>query len=81
MWGIDMIGEIKSTTSNEYHFILVSIDYFTKWVEAASFASITKNVVAQFMKHNLICQYDIPERIITDNGANLNNDMITELCT
>ena len=35
--------------------ILTTIDYFTKWVEAASFASVTKNVVAQFIKHNLIC--------------------------
>ena len=81
MWGIDMIGEIKPTASNGHRFILVAIDYFTKWVEAASFASVTKNVVARFIKHNLICLYGIPERIITDNGTNLNNAMITELCT
>ena len=76
-----MIGEIKPTASNGHHFILVAIDYFTKWVEAASFASVTKNVVARFIKHNLICRYGTPERIITDNGSNLNNKMITELCT
>ena len=76
-----MIREIKPTASNGHHFILVAIDYFTKWVEAASFASVTKNVVAQFIKNNLIYRYGIPERIITDNGTNLNNAMITELCT
>src|SRR4051812_48325817 len=81
MWGIDMIGEIKPTASNGHRFILVAIDYFIKWVEAASFASVTKNVVARFIKYNLICRYGIPERIITDNGTNLNNRMITELCT
>ena len=75
-----MIGEIKSTTSNGHHFIVVAIDYFTKWVEAASFASVTKNVVARFIKQNLICRYGIPERILTDNGMNLNNTMITALC-
>ena len=80
MWGIDMIGEIRPTTSNGHHFILVAVDYFTKWVEAASFASVTKNIVAQFIRHNLICRYGIPKRIITDNGTNLNNTMITELC-
>ena len=52
----------------------------TKWLEAASFASVTKNVVAQFIKQNLICRYGIPERIITENGTNLNNTMITVLC-
>ena len=75
-----MIGDIKPTASNWNRFILVSIDYFSKWVEAASFASITKNVVARFIKHNLICRYDIPERIIIENGTNLNNTMITEVC-
>ena len=76
-----MIGEIKPTASNGHRFILIAIDYFTKLVEATSFASVTKNVVARFIKHNLICLYGISERIITDNGTNLNNTMIMELCT
>ena len=79
-WGIDMIGEIRPTASNGHRFILVTIDYFTKWVEAASFATVTKNVVVWFIRHNLICRYGVLERIITDNGTNLNNTMITELC-
>ena len=74
-----MIGEIKPTASNGHHFILVAIDYFTKWVEETSFASVTKIVVARFIKQNLIFRYGIPERIITDNGTNLNNTMITAL--
>ncbi|XP_058775661.1 uncharacterized protein LOC131649933 [Vicia villosa] len=42
MWGIDMIGEIKPTASNGHRFILVAIDYFTKWVEAVSYANVSK---------------------------------------
>ena len=45
MSGIDMIGKIEPTASNGHRFILVAIDYFTKWVEAASYASITKQVL------------------------------------
>ena len=75
-----MIGEIKPTASNGNRFILVAIYYFTKWVEAASFASVTKNVMARFIKHNFICKYGIHERIIMNNGTNLNNTVITELC-
>ena len=41
---------------------------------------VTKNVVVWFIKYNLICRYGVPERIITDNGINLSNMMITELC-
>ncbi|XP_058722923.1 uncharacterized protein LOC131594738 [Vicia villosa] len=80
MWGIDMIGEIKPTASNGHRFILVAIDYFTKWVEAASYANVTKQVITRFIKHNIICRYGIPEKIITDNGSNLNNKLMKELC-
>src|ERR1051325_5342424 len=62
-WGIDIIGEIKPTDSNGHRFILITIDYFTKWVGAASFAFVTKNVVARFIKHNFICRYGVLERI------------------
>ena len=71
-----MIGEIKPIASNGHHFILVAIDYSTKWVEEASFSSVNKNVVARFIRHNLICRYGIPERIIMNNGTNLNNTKI-----
>jgi ribonuclease HI len=80
MWGIDVIGKIEPTASNGHRFILVAIDYFTKWVEAASYANVTKQVVARFLKRDIICRYGVPERIITDNGSNLNNKMMAELC-
>jgi hypothetical protein len=80
MWGIDMIGMIEPKASNMHRFILVAIDYFTKWVEAASYANVTKLVVVRFIKNQLICRYGVPSRIITDNGTNLNNKMMKELC-
>lgn len=80
MWGIDVISCIEPTALNEHRFILVVIDYFTKWVEAASYTNVTKQVVARFLKHDIICRYGIPNKIITDNGSNLNNKMMKELC-
>ena len=76
-----MIEPITPKASNGHRFIFVVIDYFTKWVEAASYASVTKAVVARFIKKEIICQYRLLERIISDNGLNLNNDMVTEVCT
>lgn len=80
MWGIDVIGRIEPAALNGHMFILVAIDYFTKWVEAASYANVTKQVVARFLKRDIICRYGIPNKIITDNGSNLNNKMMKELC-
>ncbi|KAE8654967.1 hypothetical protein F3Y22_tig00117034pilonHSYRG00338 [Hibiscus syriacus] len=80
MWGIDVIGAITPKASNGHCFILVAIDYFTKWVEAASYTNIKRSTVCKFIKKEIVCRYGLPERIITDNALNLNNKMMTELC-
>ncbi|XP_049387779.1 uncharacterized protein LOC125852094, partial [Solanum stenotomum] len=69
-WGMDVIGPIEPAASNGHRFILVAIDYFTKWVEAASYKVVTKKVVADFVRNNLICRFGVPESIITNNGMN-----------
>ncbi|RDY00472.1 Pol polyprotein, partial [Mucuna pruriens] len=66
--------------SNGHRFILVAIDYFTKWVKVASYASVTKSIVVKFLKRDIICRYGLLAHIIIDNGTNLNNKMMTELC-
>jgi len=63
-----------------HRFILVAIDYFTKWVEVASYVNVTRNVVVRFIKKEIICQYGLPRKIITDNATNLNNKMMKEMC-
>ena len=80
MWGIDMIDPITLKASNGHRFILVAIDYFTKWVEAESYTNVTKGVVVRFLKRDIIARYGAPESIITDNGTNLNNKAMTEVC-
>ena len=41
---------------------------------------MTRQVVVKFIKNQLICRYGVPDKIITDNGSNLNNKMMKELC-
>ena len=75
-WGMDVIGPVIPKASNDHEYILVAIDYVSKWVEAASYKSVTQAVVARFLKHNIICHYDVLRELITDNGTNLNGKMI-----
>jgi len=79
-WGMDVIGPIEPPASNGHRFILVAIDYFTKWVEASTYKAVTKKVVADFVRNNIVCRFGIPESIITDNAANLNSDLMKETC-
>ncbi|XP_015060251.1 uncharacterized protein LOC107006135 [Solanum pennellii] len=57
-WGMDVIGPIEPPAFNGHRFIFVVIDYFTNWVKAASYKSVTKKVVANFVRKNLIEDLD-----------------------
>jgi len=70
---------IEPKASNGHRFILVVIDYFTKWVEAASYSNVTRSVVVRFIKREIVCWYGLPRKIITDNATNLNNKMMKEM--
>ncbi|PKI61268.1 hypothetical protein CRG98_018332 [Punica granatum] len=80
MWGMDVIGPINPKASNGHMFILVAIDYITKWIEAITLASVTAKAVARFLRRDVIAQYGVPATIITDNTKSLNNKVIDELC-
>ena len=49
-------------------------------MEAVSDKNVTKQVITNFIRKEIICPYEIPDRIITDNGYNLNNNMMKDLC-
>ncbi|XP_047257599.1 uncharacterized protein LOC124889666 [Capsicum annuum] len=79
-WRIDVIRPIEPKASNGHRFILVAIDYFKKWVKAATFKLVTKKSVVDFIHSIIICRFGIPKIIIMDNAANLNSHLMQEVC-
>ncbi|WJZ83124.1 hypothetical protein VitviT2T_002831 [Vitis vinifera] len=79
VWGIDIIGKISPKSSNGHEFILVAIDYFTKWVEAASYAKLTSTRVDSFIRSHIICRYGVPHELISDRGAHFRAEVETLL--
>lgn len=76
MWGIRIIRMIEPKVANRH---LVAIDYFTKWIEVASYTNMMRQVIVRFIKKEIICRYGVPNKIITNNGLNLNNKVMDEL--
>ncbi|RVW23717.1 hypothetical protein CK203_100799 [Vitis vinifera] len=60
-----------------HEFILVAIDYFTKWVEAASYARLTSSGVASFIRSHIICRYGVPHELISDRGVHFRAEVDT----
>ena len=73
-WGINIIGKISPKASNGHQYILVAIDYFTKWVEAESYAELDAKAVAKFLKKNIICRFGVPHELVSDNGTHFEGE-------
>ena len=79
VWGIDIIGKISPKSSSGHEFILVTIDYLTKWVEATSYAKLNTVKVATFIRSHIICRYGVPHKLISDRGVHFRGEVDTLL--
>ncbi|PKA59347.1 hypothetical protein AXF42_Ash001441 [Apostasia shenzhenica] len=68
------------TAMKGYKWILVAVDYFTKWIEAKPLTQPTAQNVENFLWANIVCRYGIPMVIITDNGTPFANQRIHDFC-
>jgi hypothetical protein len=66
-WGPDIMGPFPIGTK-QAKFLVVAIDYFTKWVEVEPSATISKKNVKGFVWKAVICRFGIPRVLISDNG-------------
>ncbi|GJW46986.1 reverse transcriptase domain-containing protein [Tanacetum coccineum] len=70
VWGIDFMGPFPSSNENKY--ILVAIDYVSKWVEAQAFPTNDARNVVSFLKR-LFARFGIPKSLISDRGTHFCN--------
>ena len=67
-WGLDILGPFKPDPG-QLRWLIVAVDYFTKWIEANPLATITSAHVMKFFRHNIVSRFGIPAKIVTDNGT------------
>ena len=63
---MDIVGHLPVKVAQK-KFLLVAIDYFSKWIEAKTYASIKDKDVSKFVWKNIVCRFGIPQAIIVDN--------------
>ena len=62
-------------------FLIVGIDYFTKWEEVEALATIIENNVQSFVWRYINCKYGIPKVLVLDNGKQFDNDSFPDFCS
>ncbi|GJR39851.1 reverse transcriptase domain-containing protein [Tanacetum coccineum] len=78
-WGIDIAGPFPEGPG-KVKFLIVAIDYFTKWIEAKAVATITGNQVKKFVWDNIVCRFGLPGEIISDNGKQFRDNPFKDWC-
>ncbi|GJV25159.1 reverse transcriptase domain-containing protein [Tanacetum coccineum] len=76
IWGIDFMGPFPSSRGNKY--ILVAVDYLSKWVEAKALPTNDARVVVKFLK-SLFARFGTPRTIISDRGTHFCNDQFAKV--
>jgi len=79
IWGIDLVGPL-ATTRGRFKYLVVAVDYFTKWVEVEPLMDMPYKKVYHFTWKNFICRYGLPYTFITDHSTHFDNEEFEAYC-
>ena len=77
VWGIDFMGPFPPSFRNLY--ILLAVDYVSKWVEAIACPKNDANTVVSFLQKNILSRFGTPRTIISDGGSHFANKIFAKL--
>ena len=78
IWGIDFMGPFPSSHGCKY--ILVAVDYVSKWAEAKALPTNDARVVVTFLR-TLFSRFGLPKAIISDRGTHFANHLLEKVLT
>jgi hypothetical protein len=79
-WGVDFMT-CHPASARGHRYIIVVIDYFTKWVEAMPTFSNDGETTTLFIFNQVIARFRVPREIVTDHGSHFQNRMMSELAS
>ena len=62
-------------------FVLVAIDYFTKWAETEALANIRDVDVKKFVWRNIVTRFGVSDSLVSDNGLQFDSKAFHEFCS
>ncbi|GKC63453.1 reverse transcriptase domain-containing protein [Tanacetum coccineum] len=78
-WGIDISGPFLEG-QGKVKFLIIVVDYFTKWIEAKPVTSITGSQVKKFVWYDIVRRFRLPGEIISDNGKQFRDNPFKDWC-
>ncbi|MCO5614587.1 hypothetical protein L7F22_068870 [Adiantum nelumboides] len=79
-WGIDFVKPISPLAYRTHaQYVIVAIDYLTKWTEAKAMQKADARTTTQFLYENIFIRYGLPIEIVSDSGTHFINEVIENL--
>jgi hypothetical protein len=78
-WGIDIVRSLTTAQGN-YKYVIVVVEYFTKWTEAKPLVNIAVAGLKRFFWQNVICHFGVPIKIIVDNAKQFDCHIFKDFC-
>jgi hypothetical protein len=69
-----------TTAQGNYKYVVVVVEYFTKWIEAKPLVNIAVAGLKRFFWQNVICHFGVPIKIIVDNAKQFDCHIFKDLC-
>jgi transposase InsO family protein len=79
-WGLDLLGPLPPAQGN-LKYVVVAVEYFSKWIEAKPLATITSAMVQKFFWQNIVCRFGVPKAITVDNGTQFDAETFKTFCS
>lgn len=77
--GVDVLGPFPVTDAGN-RYVLVAMDYFTKWPEAYAVADQSAVTTADKLVSEFFCRFGVPEVLHSDQGRNFESEVMGEVC-
>lgn len=77
VWGIDFM--VPFVSSHGMKYILVAVDYVSKWVKVIAHANNEGKSISAFLKKNIFSRFSTPRAIISDGGSHFCNSLFKSL--
>ena len=76
--GVDILEMPRTLQGNRY--VVVFMEYLTKWVEAYAVEDQTSETIAKLLIDNVVCRHGVPSQLLSDRGPNLLSNLMQDVC-
>ncbi|OMJ17839.1 Retrovirus-related Pol polyprotein from transposon [Smittium culicis] len=75
-WGIDVAGPLPASRTYRNKYLILAVDYFTKWPVAVAVPEVNASIIIAFICEHILSAFGVPKVLVSDRGTHLSNELV-----